>query len=117
MHNLFRCLDGGITYSELNPRVEGEAKSYAGNIEWVGSIDNYLLLSLKDTDKKIKLITTGTGLNYTVFLDGNQIDSFTTQTNVALTKTYNLTNNNTFRVASSKPLSGDITVKWAYKVW
>lgn len=114
---LYRCSGEGMNYSENKPRISGTAKSYAGNIVWVGSIDNYLELQLKDTDKNIKLVTTGSALEYKTYIDGNQIDSFTTQNNVATTKIYNLSNNKVFKVAVSKPLSGDITVKWDYKIW
>ncbi len=113
---LYRC-SRGMKYSENNPRVEGTAKSYGSNIVWVGSIDNYLMLKLKETDKKITLVTTGNSLPYIVYIDGKQVDSFATQNNVSLTKTYNLSKNKDFRVTVSKPLSGDITVKWDFKIW
>ncbi len=107
-----------IKYDENNPRVEGTAKSYSGNIVWVGSIDNYLLLKLKDTDKKIKLITSGSALNnYKIYIDGVQVDTFNVTKDSPVTKTYALSKNDQFQVTVGYPLQGDITVQWDYKIW
>lgn len=114
---LFECTGVDNTYSEYSPRIEGTAKSYAGNIQWVGSIDNSLELQLKDTDRKIKLVTTGSRLEYKVFIDGGQVDSFIASKDVADIRNYNLSNNKVFKVTVAQHLSGDITVKWDYKIW
>lgn len=106
-----------MNYSENKPRISGTAKSYSGNITWVGSIDNYLELQLEDTDQNIELVTSGNELQYKVFIDGKEVDSFVIPKNVAVTKKYNLSNNKVFKVVVSNYLSGDITVKWDYKVW
>lgn len=118
---LFRCSGVGIAYSENNPRVEGSTKSYGGNIQWVGSIDNYLKLILKDSDKYIKITTSvpTKGLNnFVVFIDDNQVDTFNlSNKGQAITKTYNLSSNSSFRIQNSQVTSGDVTIQWDYKIW